>query len=243
MLEAVGVLPMYSQRVHEVVQSQRGDRRPRSLSEELTGLRETVSQIWKTDHVSPPAESRGVHLFVGAPGVGKTTVICKWLAQKVLLTGTPSRVLRLDSHVSNTAESLSIYGEILGVVVERFVPQDLVVSEEEIVFVDLPGASSADEAAMSELSRIVSSFPSPRVHLVLNAAYESQALLQQTRGFSRLPLNDLIISHLDEEPKLGKLLNLVLGTNYSLGYLTGGQNVPGEFRVVDVQGFLERVFR
>ncbi len=243
MLEAVGVLPMYSERVQELIQGQDGGRSPRNVSEELTKLRETVSQIWKTDQVVVPSEARGVHVFVGPPGVGKTTVLCKWLAQSSLLSGTPSRVLRLDSHVANTAESLSLYGEILGVTVERFVPQDLLVSDREIVFVDLPGALGQDEAAMGELARLLAVLPSPQVHLVLNAAYESQTLLQQVRAYSRIVLKDLVITHLDEEQRLGKLLNLVLGTNYRVAYLTGGQNVPGEFRVADAHAFLERVFR
>jgi flagellar biosynthesis protein FlhF len=243
MLEAVGVLPMYAERVQELIQGQSGERVPRNVSEELTKLRETVSQIWKTDQVVVPAAARGVHIFIGPPGVGKTTVLCKWLAQSSLLSGTPSRVLRLDSHVANTAESLSIYGEILGVTVERFIPQGFVVSDREMVFVDLPGTPGQDEAAMGELARLLSALPSPQVHLVLNAAYESQTLLQQVRAYSRIVLKDLVITHLDEELRLGKLLNLVLGTNYTVAYLTGGQNVPGEFRVADARAFVERVFR
>ena len=54
-------------------------------------------------------------------------------------------------------------------------------------------------------------------------------LLAQTRAFSRLPVADLILTHLDEETAWGKLWNLVLGTNYALGFLSAGQNVPGRF--------------
>jgi len=49
------------------------------------------------------------------------------------------------------------------------------------------------------------------------------------RAFSQLPITNIIMTHLDEEPKWGKLWNLVLGTNYSIGHLSAGQNIPGEF--------------
>jgi len=67
----------------------------------------------------PKQAAANLHLFVGPPGVGKTTCLSKWLAQIVLLGGRSARVWRLDGHTANTAESLSVYGEILGVPVSR----------------------------------------------------------------------------------------------------------------------------
>jgi flagellar biosynthesis GTPase FlhF len=65
--------------------------------------------------------------------------------------------------------------------------------------------------------------------LVLNAAYETSILLAQARAYAVLPIRDLVVTHLDEEPRGGKLWNLLLGTNYTLRYLSSGQNIPGEF--------------
>jgi flagellar biosynthesis GTPase FlhF len=69
------------------------------------------------------------------------------------------------------------------------------------------------------------------VHLVLNAAYEAPVLLAQARGFDDWPVSDLILTHLDEEKRLGKLWNFVLGTKFTVRFLSGGQNVPGDFSV------------
>jgi len=71
---------------------------------------------------------------------------------------------------------------------------------------------------------------SPRVHLVLNAAYEMSALLAQWRAFEACQPEDLIFTHLDEEPRRVKLWNFVFGTNCSLRFLGAGQKIPGEFR-------------
>ena len=71
--------------------------------------------------------------------------------------------------------------------------------------------------------------PESEVHLVVNAAYETPLLMAQVRAFAALPITDIIVTHLDEESRWGKLWNLVLGTNCSLRFLSAGQNIPGEF--------------
>ena len=70
-----------------------------------------------------------------------------------------------------------------------------------------------------------------QVHLVLNAAYDAHLLFGQIEAFRRFPIRDLIFTHLDEEIRRGKLWNFVLGTNYAIGFLSAGQNVPGDFQV------------
>ncbi|HYG35194.1 MAG TPA: hypothetical protein VEC99_10440, partial [Clostridia bacterium] len=83
-------------------------------------------------------------------------------------------------------------------------------------------------------------FPDAEVHLVLNAAYEGQLLLAQGRAFGTLPVNDVILTHIDEEPRWGKLWNFVLGTNYTVSYLSAGQNLPGDFQPADPERVLSR---
>jgi flagellar biosynthesis GTPase FlhF len=65
-------------------------------------------------------------------------------------------------------------------------------------------------------------------------------LLKQVEAFSCLPLADLIFTHLDEEARTGKLWNLVLETNVAIGFLSAGQNVPGDFRAASAELLLPR---
>jgi flagellar biosynthesis GTPase FlhF len=88
----------------------------------------------------------------------------------------------------------------------------------------------------------VKQFSAAHVHLVLNAAYESAQLLAQTRAFAALPVTDLIVTHLDEETRWGKLWNLVLGTDYPIRYLAAGQNIPGGFTEASAEHLLARHF-
>jgi flagellar biosynthesis GTPase FlhF len=99
----------------------------------------------------------------------------------------------------------------------------------DMYFVDLPGVESNDSRALSMLREQISALPSPRVHLVLNAGYETTVLLEQFRAFAALKPDGLIFTHLDEERQRVKLWNLVLGTNCSIDFLSAGQKIPGEF--------------
>jgi flagellar biosynthesis GTPase FlhF len=167
------------------------------------------------------------HVFIGPPGTGKTTLLCKWMTLSVLNENRSAKVWRLDGTVANTAEFLNVYGEMLGVPVERFVSP--VETRVDLLLVDLPGVQPGDADAMRALSDQLAVLPSPRVHLVLNAAYETSILSEQFHAFAQLQPEDLSFCHLDEERRQGKLLDFILGTNCSLRFLSTGQKIPGDF--------------
>ncbi len=223
-----GLLPLQAKRVVDLVQSEHGERPLPTLAEELALTRAVLAKIWR----KPPPFQKGparLHVFIGPFGSGKTTCLCKWLTQAVLVDGCASRVWRLDGTTANNAETLSVHCEILGVPVERSWKNKQRLTESGVGFVDLPGVDWQNPSAIRELGEHLKEFPAAHVHLVLNAAYEVPLLLAQARAFSALPIADLALTHLDEEPRWGKLWNFALGTNYIVRFLSAGQNIPGEF--------------
>ncbi|HUI06952.1 MAG TPA: hypothetical protein VL486_08080 [Verrucomicrobiae bacterium] len=234
LLESVGLLPLYA----EAVIDQMNGSRPPWLAAELRELRAALAATWVPQG---QAGSTGPHVFVGAPGVGKTTALCKWLTLSVLLKGESARVWRLDGRTANTAEALSVHGDVLGVPVER--SWGAAPGTEDNAFVDLPGVNWADADAMWETAVQLRGFGDPQAHLVVNAAYETAALLAQARAFAaKLPVADIVVTHLDEEPRWGKLWNLMLGTGLPIRFLSAGQNIPGEFFEASAERVLARVF-
>ena len=228
MLESSGILPVYAQRIVEHLCSLHGDHPPERIADELELTARMLRGEW-TVAASPPPGAAKAHVFVGPTATGKTTFLSKWLARAVLLEGQAASVWRLDGRTSNTAQSLSVYGEILGVPVERFIPESGYREPSELLFIDLPGISWNEPGAVQDLNERVRALGPVQVHLVLNLAYETPVLLAQARAFSILPIQDVVLTHLDEEPRWQKAWNLVLGTNFSLGFLSVGQNVPGEW--------------
>jgi flagellar biosynthesis protein FlhF len=234
-LEQGGVLPRNVQRILDCVVEEHGANAPSELGKQLDLARAAVlklagsasNQSGGKPHAlhDAGASQEAPHIFVGTPGSGKTTVLSKMLAQQVLMENLPARVFRLDGVRANTAESLSVYCEILGVPVERCRAE---VCSSETTFIDLPGVSFGDAEAFKALANQIAAFRGAQVHLVLNAAYETNTLLNQLRAFSTLPISDIVFTHLDEEQRWGKLLNFCLGIKTPIAYLSAGQNVPGE---------------
>jgi flagellar biosynthesis GTPase FlhF len=145
----------------------------------------------------------------------------------VLAENHSAQVWRLDGETANTAEFLTLHGEMIGVPVERFWREPE--SGADLVFVDLPGVEANNTNALSGLRVQVGALPQPHVHLVLNAANETGILFEQIQAFASLAPEDVIFTHLDEERRRVKLWNFVLGTNCSLSFLNAGQKIPGEF--------------
>lgn len=238
LLEQTGLSPVHAERLVADLCAQHGEAAPVSLNEEIEFAKLALTTRWK----SASQKVSGPHIFVGAPGAGKTTALCKWLAQVSLVEGRSTAVWRLDGHVANTAESLSVFAEILGVPVERCAPVNNEAPDVDVWFVDLPGVNPNDAAALAQLKQRLATIPNAQVHLVLNAAYETTLLLAQARAFAALPIQDVIVTHLDEEPRWGKLWNLTLGTNCTLRFLAAGQNIPGEFIVATPEEIFNRQF-
>ena len=239
MLQRCGLLPRYAQQVLDRLQAQYGENPPPSLNEEISLTQAVLATSWRA---SSPITGKSMHVLVGPAGCGKTTSLCKWLTQTVLMRGKSARVWRLDGATANTAESLSVYCEILGIPCGRHWDIVAASGDEEISFVDLPGVDWRNPLAVKELEGQLKQFGSPRIHLVLNGAYDVSLLLAQARAFAALPVEDLIITHLDEETRWGKVWNLVLGMNFSVRHFSTGQNIPGDFCEASPEMILGRLF-
>lgn len=225
-LESLGLLPEFADRLELKLRATHGTKPPAQPIAEWNVVRDTLATFWRPPRHEEDGTGRP-HVFIGPPGSGKTTALCKWLTAAVLRGEHRARVWRLDGEIANTSEFLSLHCEMVGVPVERFWEgKD---GGEELLFVDLPGVEGFSAAGMKTLKEVVSLLPAPHVHLVLNAANETVLLFEQFNWFSQLMPEDLIFTHLDEEHRRVKLWNFVLGTNCSLGWLGGGQKIPGEF--------------
>jgi flagellar biosynthesis protein FlhF len=239
LLERMGLLPIYAERVWEHVLSLHEQREPSGPLEELSWAKTSLGAFWRAPaNVEPVPGSEAVEVFIGPCGSGKTTALCKWLTQSVFAHESKAGVWRLDGTSANFATHLDLHCEMLKVPVQRTWAPGMA-AEWDQCFIDLPGIDYRDAGAVTSLRSRLGQFPRARVHLCLNSAYSTRLLIEQSRAFDSLPISDLILTHLDEERSWGKLWNLVVGTKYTIRYLAAGQNVPGDFRLASA----EQLFR
>jgi len=226
-LESLGLMSAFADELERRLSTLHGENPPSMPVAEWTAVRAALAKFWNPARHTMEGTGRP-HIFVGPAGSGKTTALCKWMTSAVLRDEQKVEVWRLDGENANVAEFLTLHGEMIGVPVERF--WSAPATESDLLLVDLPGVEPGNTQAMLALRERISALPSPHVHLVLNAAYETSILFEQFHAFAPFAPEDVIFSHLDEERRRVKLWNFVLGTNCSVSFLGGGQKIPGDFQ-------------
>lgn len=204
----------------------------------IRSLIDVLEKVWSkggTSNFGP-----GQHFFVGPSGSGKSTIIGKIASRLVLKQSAPVSVVRLDGIRANISELPGIYSEILGIPCLQNVPER--VAADEYIMIDLPGVDWQCADSLNFLTDLSKRYANASFHLVLNLCYETRLLFNQIRAFRKISNLDLIFTHIDEETRLGKLLNFKLGTNYTVSFLSGGQNIPGFLEKGNSKGFFRTIF-
>ena len=151
-LEAMGLLPAYAGRLQNQLNA-RHPAAPASLDDEWKAVVAALTGFWSPPRPLPHSTAPQTHVFIGPPGSGKTTVLCKWLTLAVLTEERSACVWRLDNNIANTAECLTVHCEMLGVPVERVWSAPQV--RADLHFIDLPGVEADDPAGINLVAQPV----------------------------------------------------------------------------------------
>lgn len=172
--------------------------------------------------------------FLGGAGVGRTTALCKRLAHEVIDRGASGRVWRVEFGRPNPAPLLDVFGEALGVPVEHYAPgYGAPGAGDGFLFADLPALPEPGSAEDKALAKFLSAERFEGRVLVLNAAYEPDALrAAYARGLAH-GATHLVCTHLDETPRWGRLWEFLLEGELSPLFLGTGPGLTGEM-VTDV---------
>jgi len=165
--------------------------------------------------------------FLGAPGVGRTTALCKWLGTEVFRRGRLGHVVTVEFDRANPPGPLPVFCEALGVPVAHFPAATRPAVAGGFVYFDLPGlsihpAENAAIAAFLDRERI-----EQRV-LVLNAAYDHAALRSAYAAGRALGATHLVFTHLDEVPQWGRLWDYLIDGALAPLFLATGPSLTGD---------------
>lgn len=181
-------------------------------------------------------------VFLGGPGAGITTALCKQLATDIMVRRKQGAVLKLDLDSANPGDGLSVFCEAMGVPCHRGVAEVSALDEETLLYVDLPGVPLDDLPQLERLAEELTPIGATSHVLVVNAAYDRSILKHLCAVGEQIGCTHLVLTHCDELIHWGKLWDVLLGTKLTPLFLGAGQNVAGDLEENVVPAILARTF-
>ena len=180
--------------------------------------------------------------FIGTPGVGKTTALCKQITQDVLIGNQNVHVLKVDHETPNPDDALRLFCDVMGVNFHRNPAVIDELSESERVYLDLPGIHRTKKEEWIRIRRLLDEMRVESRVLVINAVYELSLIKDALQMGGEMEVNHLVMTHLDELSQATKLWSIVRKGGLSPWFVSTGQNVAGDYTTDIISSLLERTF-
>lgn len=170
-----------------------------------------------------------IEVFVGPPGVGKTTTIAKIAAQERARRGQRLALLGADGFRVGAIEQLRLYADILGAPFSAARTADefarALDETAHPLLVDTAGRSPSDDVA-KEMFRALGARTNVRTHLVIPATTPARSAERLFERFADARPTRVVLTRLDEADTIGPLVSVLLARQVPLSFFGTGQNVP-----------------
>ncbi|MCJ8275612.1 MAG: hypothetical protein HRT44_07485 [Bdellovibrionales bacterium] len=194
------------------------------------GQRKAIVDSWYAKwilnrvQVSEQELSRGVEVFVGPHGSGKTTALLKVATNYVVQQRKSVAIITSDVNKVGAIEHLRVYSRILNIPVyiatsAHDVQAKLYELEEyDSVLIDTPGITLGNMEELDFMKAIstLSSNKPTKIHLTISALTKSSDLGSIVKRFRVSDFDDVIVSNIDQTTQHGILINIqeTLNVNY-----------------------------
>ena len=192
--------------------------------------------------VAPTAVKEGVRTvaaFVGASGVGKTTVAAKIAAEFALRANKRVCLVAADVERVGGLDQVRALAGMIGVPLEVvYTPEEMskVIRgrrDVDLILIDTPGVGPRDREKLKALEEMLREASPNEVHLVLSATTSAPVMADTAEVFKTVRANRLLFTKLDESTRLGGVLITASRSGLPLSYLSDGRSVPGDIRAAD----------
>jgi flagellar biosynthesis protein FlhF len=170
-----------------------------------------------------------VEVFVGPPGVGKTTTIAKIAAQERVRKKRALAVVSADAFRAGAVEQLRTYAAIIGApfraarTIEEM--DQAIGAARQTLLVDTAGRSPNDDD-IRDVRKMLGRRDGVRTHLVLPADTSLPSAKRIVARFADTRPDRIVVSRLDESESPTALFTWLLQAGLPVSYVTTGQRVP-----------------
>ena len=210
-----------------------------SLADTLKEITVGLSDRFKLNDSNPLQEKIAI---IGAPGVGKTTTLCKFLAHDVFMNKKAPNVLKIENGVPNPDDALRIFCEVIGVTLFREANKTPSSSDMSPLYLDLPGLSLGLNEEWVSAKEVLDSLNIKTRVLVLNAAYDKQIINKTINQGQLIEATHLAFTHFDEISNSTKLWPILLRNQFTPLCICNGQNVTGDFTTHVLNQMIAKTF-
>ncbi len=179
-------------------------------------------------------------LFMGPTGVGKTTTIAKLASKFILEDQLVVGLITADTFRIAAIEQLKRYAEILNIEVNVVYNKDDVEKSyynmkdnKNFVLIDTAGRSHRKDDVAEDVIEFTEIIPNLQKYLVLSLSTKVDDLIDIVNTYSKNFDFDLIFTKLDETASYASLLNVCFMTKKKVSYVSFGQTVPNDIKVVN----------
>jgi flagellar biosynthesis protein FlhF len=196
------------------------------------------SFIFKGD-IFKDSDRRRVVAFLGPTGVGKTTNLFKVASKLILEENKKVAVISIDTFKAGAGDQARSYCNILGIPFQILSdPKKLRETVDDLDFVDVilidtVGRSHYDHWKLGEIKETLRLIDEIEYMMVVSCNWknkESYNLIQKYRKFFNISY--LFFTKIDETAYPGTILNLAYKTKLPLTYMSTGQNVPEDLKII-----------
>ncbi len=182
-----------------------------------------------------------VKAFVGPTGVGKTTNLFKIASELVINQNLKVAVISIDTFKVGAIQQARAYANILNIPFFAITDSKNLkktlsnMSGIDVVLIDTVGRSHYDYWRLGEMKEILGGGNELiDISLVISCNYKnSEAVEIVNRYKTFFSINSIFFTKIDETYKPGILVNLPIKTDIALSFVSTGQRVPEDIRLLN----------